>query len=370
MEKKGSTKILVIKIGTSVLTDKKGALDSNIIKSVAEDVGRIKKRGWGVIIVSSGAVVAGMQLLGMTKRPEYLPEIQACAAIGQGQLIKVYTEHFKELDIMTAQVLLTRDDIHNRTRYLNAKNTILSLLKKGAVPVINENDTVSTEEIRFGDNDRLSSLVASLIEADKLIILSNVDGLYEYAKSGTPKLIRKVEKITKAVEDLATKETGRLSIGGMASKIQAAKTVTGSGITCIFANGGLKDILRLAIKDDGAPCTVFSAHKEKMAAKKRWIAHSSRCGGSIKVDDGARDALTKRNKSLLSSGIISGEGKFEAGDCVSVTGEDGKEFARGLTNYSSDEVSKIKGKKTGEIKDALGYKYYDEVINRDNLAVL
>ena len=371
MSKGTPTKIFVIKIGTSVLTNEKGNLDNNIIKNIVRQAAQIKKKGFEIVLVTSGAIVVGMQLLHLRKRPEYLPEIQACAAIGQAQLMKIYDEHFRKLGFLTAQVLLTQDDINDRTRYLNARNTLLALLKKGTIPIINENDTVSTEEIKFGDNDRLSSLVANLIEADKLIIMSNIDGLYKSdIKDKTKKeVIRRVERITDEIESLAGDERSRFGIGGMSTKLQAAKIAINAGIECIVVNGKKKNVLTDIFwgKTIG---TVFVARQPKISARKRWIAYSSKAAGTVKVDAGAKEALINKNRSLLASGIIGCSGRFDVGDAVSITDENNKEFARGIANYSSSELNRIKGQKTKDIERILGYKYYDEVVHRDNLVIL
>ena len=371
MAKRASAKILVIKIGTSILTGEKGSLDAKVIKNIATEISRVKKRGFSVVIVSSGAIVVGMQLLGLGKRPEYLPELQACAAIGQAQLMKIYDEHFKKLGILTAQVLLTQDDINNRARYLNARNTLLSLLKKDVVPIVNENDTVSTEEIKFGDNDRLSSLLATLIEADKLIVMSNIDGLYRFDnKEKTKKeIIRRVERITEEIESLAGDEYSSFGVGGMYTKLQAAKMATNAGIECILVNGRKESIL-IDILDGKDAGTVFLARQPKIRARKRWIAYSSKSSGTVKVDAGAREVLIKKNRSLLPSGVVGCSGRFNIGDTVGIVVENNKEFARGIINYSSSELNKIKGQKTKDIERILGYKYYDEVIHRDNLVIL
>jgi len=371
MAKKSDRKVFVVKIGTSVLADDSGGIDAKVVESIAEQVARAKKRGMAAVIVSSGAVLVGMQLLRLAKRPEYLPEIQACAAVGQARMVGIYDEQFKKLGVMTAQVLLTQDDVNDRARYLNARNTFLTLLKKGVVPIVNENDTVSTEEIKFGDNDRLSGLVANLIEADRLVIMSNVDALYRFDKKDKTKKepIYKVDKITEEIESLADDEYSRFGVGGMRTKLQAAKMTTNAGIECILINGKRGSALIDALDGKGAG-TVFAANQPKIRAKKRWIAYSSRTIGVVKVDSGAREVLAKKNRSLLPSGVIACSGRFNIGDAVSVVGEDGKEFARGIANYSSSELNKIKGRNTGDIEKILGYKYYDEVIHRDNLVIL
>jgi len=371
MSKNSAKKILVIKIGTSVLANEQGSLDNAVLKDIAEEVALIRKKGYGTIIVTSGAIVVGMQIMGLSKRPEYLPEIQACAAVGQARLMKFYDERFRKLDHVTAQVLLTQDDINDRARYLNARNTLLALLKKGIIPIVNENDTVSTEEIKFGDNDRLSSLVANLIGADSLIIMSNVDGLYRFDKKTKTKreVIRKVERITEEIEMLVEDERSKFGVGGMGTKLQAAKLAVNSGIECVLVNGKKKGVL-IDVIDGKAVGTLFVGRQPKISARKRWIAYSSKAAGEVKVDQGAKEALINKNRSLLASGILECRGRFDVGDTMSIVGEDDKEFARGITNYSSVELNKIKGLKTREIEKALGYKYYDETVHRDNLVIL
>lgn len=364
-------KRILIKIGTGVITSGSNALDRKKIRAIVSQVAGIAARGVDVLIVTSGAICAGMGALKKCSRPQSLPELQACAAIGQNQLMKMYGEFFKDKGYVSAQILLTQDDLTDRKRYLNAKNTIFTLLKKGVIPVINENDTVSTEEIKFGDNDRLSSLVANLAEVDLLVMLSTVEGLCEYDKKGKRVLrcIGIVDKITRDVENLAIKEKSKTGIGGMVSKLEAAKIATSSGIPCVIANGNIKDIL-IKIFEGKSVGTLFLASREAMSARKHWIAYTSKVLGSIKVDNGARDALVKGNKSLLASGITEETGKFDVGDVVSIMDETGQQFARGLTNFSSMELKKIKGLKSGEIKDMLGYKYYDEIVHRNNLVIL
>ncbi|MBN1871759.1 MAG: glutamate 5-kinase [Candidatus Omnitrophica bacterium] len=364
-------KIIVVKIGTSVLTDKGGNLDAKVISHIVRQTQELKRSGLQVVIVSSGAIVAGMQILNLSKRPGYLPDIQACAAVGQTQLMNMYDAHFKKLKLVSAQVLLTQDDINNRTRYLNARNTILALLKRNSVPIVNENDTVSTEEIKFGDNDRLSALVANLIEAHKLIIMSNVEGLYRYdIKDRTKReLIHRVDNITEDIERLALDECSSFGVGGMYSKIEAAKMATNAGIECMIIDGKIENILLNAVKGKKLG-TVFTARQPKISARKRWIAYSSRTAGNIQVDEGAKEVLVKKNRSLLASGIINCTGRFNAGETVSIVDAGNKEFARGITYYSSTELIKIKGQKAKDIEKILGYKYYDEVIHRDNLVIL
>ena len=370
MRGKKEYKRIVVKIGTGVITSGSGRLDEKKIKGLVGQIACIISGGVEVVIVTSGAIGAGAEILRKCRRPQSLPELQACAAIGQNHLMEAYQKSFRKKGITAAQILLTRGDLTDRKRYLNAKNTLLTLLAEKAVPVINENDTVSTEEIKFGDNDRLSSLVASLLKADLLIMLTNVDGLCQFDGSGRRiKCVSLVERVTKDIEDLAVKQKSRAGTGGMVSKLQAVKVATSSGIACVIANGSKKDILKkIARKEETG--TLFLAHANAISAKKHWIAYTSSALGALRVDNGAKAALVNGKRSLLSSGIVDCEGKFDVGDVVSIADTNGKEFARGLINYSFLEMKKIKGLKTGQIKDALGYKSYDEVIGRDNLVIL
>ncbi len=372
MEEKKKSHIVVIKVGSSVLTKDAGGLSEDRIRDIADDVAAIRKKGLSVILVSSGAIAAGIKILKLRSRPESLPEIQACAAIGQAEMMKKYGEAFKRADLLVAQVLLTQDDINDRERYLNARNTLFALLEQeNVIPVINENDTVSTEEIKFGDNDRLSSLVASMMGSDKLVILSDVDGLYKIDRKDKTKrsVIHRVDAITEEIEDLATEEGSKFGVGGMASKLQAAKIVTNAGIECVILNGKKKGVL-LDYFSNGEVGTVFVSKQPKLGARKRWIAYSLKVAGTIKVDKGAKEVLVRKNRSLLPSGVIGINGKFGAGDAVGVTDEHDNEFARGITNYSSSELNKIMGANTKDIEKILGYKYKDEIIHRDDLVIL
>jgi len=359
-------KRVVVKVGTKVLTSKKFRLNKTWIKNLVAQIADLADKNIEVILVSSGAIGAGMGMLKLNARPKLLPKQQAAAAIGQGQLMKIYDSFFKAHKLLSAQVLLTREDLSNRKRYLNAKNTLLTLMNYKAIPVINENDTVSVDEIKFGDNDKLSALVANLVHADLLVILSDVDGLYD----GKKRVISKVNNITHEIERLATDCTGcTAAVGGMVSKIEAAKICTAAGVTCVIANGKTKDILHNII-DQHKVGTIFLPKGEQLVAKKRWIGFSAHLKGQVFVDEGARQALTLRNKSLLPKGITNIRGEFAVGDTVSIMDVNKVEFARGMSNYSSDELARIKGKKSEKIKTILGYKYYDEVIHRDNLVIL
>lgn len=361
---------IVVKVGTSVIASHQNHLDKNRIKNISFQISKLMNNGKKVALVSSGAIGAGMGLLGIKNRPAGLPLLQACAALGQPYLMKAYDEFFKKKGILTSQVLLTRQDLIDRKRYLNAKNTILTLLDKKIVPIINENDTVSVEEIKFGDNDTLSSLVANLIEADLLILLSDVDGFVK-ADLGTDKqqIIKIVREIAPEIKNLAFGTKRESSSGGMITKLAAAEIAASSGIPLIIANGKKDDIL-LKVLDGEDIGTLFLPKVIKLTAKKKWLAFACKPKGSIIVDSGARHALIDRHKSLLSSGIVGKGGDFKAGDLISILDEKKREFARGLSNYSSVDLEKIKGRRTSEIQAILGKKFYDEVVHRDNLVIL
>ncbi|MFQ5867029.1 MAG: glutamate 5-kinase [bacterium] len=362
-------KRIVIKIGTTVLTKPSGVINEVTIKRIVDDVAELLNSGAEAIIVTSGAIGAGLGRLKLQGRS--IREKQALASIGQGHLMSIYEKFFRKHNRLVAQVLLTSDDLAQRQRYLNARNTLLTLLGLGVVPVVNENDTVAVEEIKFGDNDRLSALVASKVEADQLLILTDVDGFFsaDPRAERKVKLIKEVESITPELEEKASGRGSQRGTGGMVTKLEAAKIATASGITMYVANGNRKEVLK-KIWNGENPGTKFLPAKEKIVSRKRWIAFDTKMEGKIAVDEGARDALLRRGKSLLPSGISSVEGRFNPGACVAVVDMEGKEFARGLTSYSSDEIEKIKGKKSSQIEKTLGYKDYDEVIHRDNLVVL
>ncbi|HHT9111651.1 MAG TPA: glutamate 5-kinase [Candidatus Brocadiaceae bacterium] len=364
-------KKIVIKIGTGVLTTNEGYLDKEQIKNLAGQVVGLKKMGYDMVVVSSGAIGSGMGELGIEKRPTTLPELQAVAAIGQSKLISMYDECFKLHGYHAAQILLTREDFEDRQRYLNTCNTIHTLFQLNAIPVVNENDTISVDEIKFGDNDALSAMVTNLLDAELLIILSSVDGLYD--KLPTPKgkvnVIPVVENVSD-VKELAFNVKTQRGVGGMQTKLDAVSMVINAGEAVIIANGRTEGILKKVVQSENVG-TLFLPRTEKLASRKRWIGYSIKPRGKVYVDDGAAKALTEKGKSLLASGIVLVEGAFDKGDTVSI-GKKGDEaiFARGLTNYSSEEIEKIKGQSTSHIAKMLGYKLYDEVIHRDNMVIL
>ena len=358
-------KRIVVKVGTSVLASRDLALDVAWMKNFAKEVCLLMKQGREVIVVSSGAIAAGMHLLKIKKRPHSLPEQQACAALGQGYLIKMYEEHFKKSGFHVAQILITWEDIRERRRYLNAENTLHTLLSKKVVPIINENDTVSVDEIKFGDNDKLSALIANLVGADALIMLTDVEGLRVGLER---KCIDVVREIDSRLEKAACGTDKECSLGGMKTKLEACKIAMSSGVYCVVANGRKKDILSKIIKGERVG-TLFVPNKAKMQARKRWIAYNAKAHGKIIVDAGAREVLAKKNKSLLACGVKGVEGKFSYGDVVAIVDGKGIEFAKGLSNYSAEDLVKIKGMSTKESERVVTEAFYQEVVHRDNLVV-
>lgn len=358
---------VVVKIGTNVLTTGAGGLDREQIQKLSGEISSLLERKLQVVLVSSGAIAAGKSVLGLKKTLRTIPEEQAAAAVGQGKLMQVYSECFGEMGICVGQVLLTQGDLRDRKRYLNARNTILTLLRNNVVPVINENDTVAVDELyfgeRFGDNDTLAALVTNLVEAELLVVLTDVDGLMSHKG-----LIGVVEKVTPEIESCARVLSEGRGKGGMKSKIRAARIVTESGEKVVVANGRTDRILQKVIEGDRTG-TLFLPGEGRIAGKKRWIAFTLQPRGSLTVDNGAMEAL-KKGRSLLASGITDANESFRTGDAVRIQDKSGREFARGIINYSCQEVRKIIGMKSGEIKKILGYKPYDEVIHSDNLVIL
>jgi len=362
---------IVIKIGTRVLTNEDGLVDKNRIMELSKQVVKLRLRGFSVVIVSSGSIGAGISALGLQKRPSILPELQAAAAIGQGKLIEVYNECFKKHGYHAAQLLLTRQDFEDRQRYLNTCNTLHSLLNFKTIPIINENDTISVEEITFGDNDILSALVTNLLRADLLILLSSVDGLYTTppAPGKSCQVVSVVDSISEDIKKLAFKQKTKEGVGGMESKLEAANIATGSGEAVIIANGMQSDVLSKIMNYDNVG-TLFVPYNKKITSRKRWIGFTVKPKGRIYIDEGALSALQKKGKSLLPSGVVKIDGKFIKGDVVSIVDmSEKREVARGLMNYSDEEVRKVKGLRTSSIKKTLGYKPYDEIIHRDNIVL-
>lgn len=361
---------IVVKVGTSTITHGTGQLDLRQMEKLVRDLVDLANQGKKIVLVTSGAVGAGMGRLGFSRRPRTLREKQAVAAVGQGILLHMYEKLFAEYGRVVAQVLLTRGDFSDRRRYLNVSHTFSQLLEYGVIPIVNENDTTAVEELRFGDNDSLAALVAGAIDADLLIILSDIDGLYDDNPKINPNAhkISVVKEITPEIENLAGGAGSSLGTGGMCTKIQAAKMCTNSGIPMVIASGSAEWVLQDIVsgKEVG---TIFLPREDRLRGKKKWIAYGSAVSGKIVIDAGAATALTTEGKSLLPIGIVAVEGDFEAGEVVSVFDPGGKEVARGIVNYDADELELIKGRKTGEIEAVLGHKDYDEAIHRDNLVL-
>jgi glutamate 5-kinase len=362
---------VVVKVGTGLITLPDRGPSAALIGRLAGDVAAVVREKREVALVSSGAIVTGMARLGLPVRPRSIPEKQAAAAVGQSALMWHYEQAFKRHGIQVGQVLLTGQDISERGRYLNARNTLLALLEFGVLPVVNENDTVAVDEIKVGDNDNLAALVAHLIDADLLVLLTDVDGLYtgDPRRDPTARRLRTVEAITDDIQRLVFDATDHVSVGGMSTKLEAAQKANASGIPMVIASGREPRVLQRLVH--GEPLgTYFQPREDRLAARKRWIAFAVPPQGRLLVDAGAKKALTERGKSLLPSGLAVVEGDFPAGAVVTLAEIDGQEFARGLVNYDADELRKIRGAKTREIEKTLGYRGLDEVIHRDNLVVI
>ena len=363
-------KRLVIKVGTSTLTDSSGRLDRQYIASLTSQIADLRSKGCEVVLVTSGSIRAGMERLDLPHRPRTIPEKQAAAAIGQGLLMQMYADLFAGRDITVAQVLLTKADFGDRQRYLNVRNCMLTLLRHGAIPIANENDTVAVDEIRVGDNDNLAALVASALQARWLVILSDIPGLCDAdpGKCDTAKVIPVVEKITPDIFALAGGTHGLSGTGGMRTKIEAAEVAVNSGVTMFIADGRRPNVLADVVA--GKPVgTKFLPVEDSLRSRKRWIAFGAAPRGSISVNDGARDQLCKGGRSLLAPGIVAVSGSFSGGDLVKVLDQGGNQFARGLVNYGAGEIEKIKGRQSSDIEAVLGYKDFDEVIHCDNLVL-
>ena len=360
----------VIKIGSALLTNDGAGLDRNAIDSWVEQIAQLLAAGNEVVLVSSGAIAEGIVRLGWKTRPDSIHELQAAAAVGQMGLIQAYESSFMRFDRHTAQILLDHDDMANRQRYLNARGALQTLIGLNVVPIINENDTVVTDEIRFGDNDRLAALVANLIDADMLVILTDKDGLYDANPDTHPdaQLISEAMATDTKLDSLAGGSSGTLGRGGMVTKLQAARLAARSGCSTVIAGGRNQHILHqvAAGKTVG---TLLSAGQKPLAARKQWLAGQLQVKGSLVLDAGAVKVLTDQGRSLLAVGVSAVKGKFTRGELVSCVDGNGIEIARGLVNYNSDEADRIKGQSTESISSILGYREDDELIHRDNLVV-
>jgi len=361
---------IVVKIGSSLLVDNEtGSLRYDWLEALAADIGRCRDRGQRIIIVSSGAIALGRRYLNMKSRDLRLEEKQAAAAAGMVRLAHAYQECFETHNLSVAQILLTRDDSENRRRYLNARSTLFTLLSVGAIPLINENDTVATEEIRFGDNDQLAARVAVMVSADLLVLLSDIDGLYD----GDPKinnnvkLIPEVREITQEIQDMAGKAASNDSSGGMVTKLAAAKQCIGSGCSMVITKGD--HFKPLQALENGAKCTWFQSANNPQSARKNWISGTLQPCGTFTIDNGALIAL-KTGRSLLPAGVIGVKGSFQRGDTIVIETVEGTEVGRGLSAYSSDDALLIKGHNTDDILALLGYRGRDEIIHRDDLVLI
>ncbi|MBM7623112.1 glutamate 5-kinase [Sporohalobacter salinus] len=362
---------IVVKVGSSTLTHSTSKLDLGRIESLIRQLVDLKNRGKEIILVTSGAISAGRGKLDLKELANTIPEKQALAAVGQGVLMQIYEKFFSEYGCTLAQILLTKGDITERKRYLNSRNTLFKLLDYGIVPVINENDTVAVDEIKFGDNDTLSALVATLVDADLLVVLSDVEGIYtsDPRENETAELISQVDKITSELEELAGGAGTSRGTGGMVTKIEAAKIATRAGVMMMIANGSQEHILQEIVEGIN-PGTVFLPDNQGLDSRKKWIAFNLAVQGRITVDSGAEKALLNQGTSLLPCGVVKVEDDFKAGDVVDILNGDKKEICRGIVNYSNEEIETIKGLQSTEIIDKLGYKDYDEVVHRDNLVCL
>lgn len=360
----------VIKIGSSLITDDGQGLNKAAIQSWAKQIANLRKAGKEVLLVSSGAVAEGMARIGWKQRPHTLHELQAAAALGQMGLIQQFESCFKQHDIHTAQILLTHEDLSDRQRYLNARSTLKTLLTLGAIPIINENDTVATDEIRFGDNDTLGALVSNLVEADTLVILTDQQGLFnkDPRHNNDAKLIKEANASDKNLLAMAG-DSGALGQGGMQTKITAARRAARSGATTIIASGSIDNILQ-KIEQGESVGTLLAADNEPMTARKQWLANQLKVSGKLFLDTGASKAILQSGMSLLAAGVKNIEGDFHRGAVVSCISDKGIEIARGLVNYDTKESQKIKGRNSEQFEDILGYIDEAELIHRDNLVLL
>ena len=376
-------KRVVIKVGSSIITKREkrnnewaNELNANNVGVLAQTIRQIVDRNCEVVLVSSGAIMAGRERLDLHRADLSIPEKQACAAIGQSYLMHTYEKKFEKEGIKVAQILLGHDDLRNRKRFLNAKHTLEALLDHKVIPIINENDSVTIDEIKIGDNDTLSATVACLLNAQLLIILSDVDGLFSRDPSSKMregdapmKIIEHVDCITKKIEKLAGGSKSKVTVGGMYTKILAAKQTMSFGIPTLIVNGFDNSIAEKIYKGKSVG-TLFWAGREKIKKRKHWIAHTLKPSGNITIDSGAEKAILSRGKSLLPAGVIKVEGKFEFGNAVRILGEDGKEIARGLVNYNFRDLGTIMGMRTSAVRNIFGKNFYNEVIHRDDLTLL
>ncbi len=367
----GSADTLVIKVGSRVLSDPAGNLDLHLVRELASQLCQLAATGKHVVLVSSGAVASGMGRLGMTRRPTDLPQLQAVASVGQAHLIQAYERYLADHGRHASQILLVADDLENRARYLNVRNTILALLNMGVIPIINENDSVAVDELQatFGDNDRLAAMVAGLFAKPALLILSDVDGVFDRdPHTAGAQILPTITQVDQSVTRLAAQPTSGLGKGGMASKLRAAQFVTRSGAPVVIAGGRTQNVL-LRLMDGESLGTIFVPQPRALPPRKRWLGFSAQTVGVLIVDQGAKQALEAQGNSLLAIGVSQVQGQFEKGDVVAIQDAAGSEVARGLTNYSSEELARIRGLRSPEISKVLGHCPYDEVVHCDNLVL-
>ncbi len=362
---------VVLKLGSYVLTTPSWKLDRKVFSDVVHSISELRQQRLEFVLVSSGAIASGMGKLGLRERPRSISQEQATAAIGQISLMGLYDRLFGKFGLHVAQILLTHSDLRDRKRFLNARHTLMSVLKYGAVPIINENDSTVVEEIKFGDNDYLSSLVTNLVQADLLIILTDIDGCYDKDPRtfSDAKLIPLIKSIDSDIEQFALGTKSKIARGGMATKIKAAKTAARFGVPTIIANGKTPGNLKRIFSGDPVGTLILS-EENKFASRKHWIAFTLKAQGRIYVDDGAKAAMVQKATSLLATGIVAVQGEFDAGESVSCCDRQGREFARGLASFSSDDIEKIKGLKTAQVREVLGVDSGSEVINRDDMVIL
>ena len=362
---------VVVKIGTSTLTYNNGKLNLFRIEKLVRELADLANQGKEIILVTSGAVGAGLDRLGSTERPKTIPEKQAVAAIGQGILMHMYEKLFAEYGQIVAQVLLTRENSVKHKLYINSRNTLLTLLKMGVIPVINENDAIAIDELKIGDNDTLSATVATIVDADLLIILSDIEGVFTANPQNDPtaQLIEEITDITPEIEELAGGAGSKLGTGGMYTKIQAAKIAVNAGVTMVIASGAIEGVVRNILSGEKIG-TIFPAKEQHLQVRKSWLAFGAMIKGELIVDEGCEKALITEGSSLLSVGIVEVKGTFDQGNSVRILSKQGREIARGLANYNSEEIKKICGKNTNNISKILGSKLYDEVIHRDNMVIM
>jgi glutamate 5-kinase len=364
-------KRVVVKVGSQVLSSAEG-IEEPRLKGLVHEFAALHSQGKEIVVVSSGAVAAGMTRLRRKERPKTMPEKQALAAVGQIRLMALYERHFSRFEKNVAQVLLTHEDLANRQRYINAKHTFQMLLESSIIPIVNENDTVAVEEMKFGDNDHLSALVATLLEVDLLVILSDVEGIYDrdprtHASASLFPLIKKIKEVRAGIVD---ESRSMLGTGGIATKIDAAEKASAAGIPTVITNGLRVGSLTSVFNEEEEIGTLILPDENRLTNRKHWIAYNLKPAGDIVVDPGAYEALVRKGKSLLPSGLREVRGSFGVGECVRCLDLDGREFARGLVNYSAQELNQIKGLHTSRVEKVLGYKAYDEIIHRDDFVLL